>query len=126
MSDRPIPKPPQSDRVFKIVDASEWAAAEQSGAFAGSRDDLRDGFVHLSTATQVAGTLERHFRGRANLLIIAYAADDLGPLLKWEISRNGEYFPHLYGTLPVARAAWQRRCDGCSPDQLTVEPDTEC
>lgn len=80
----------------------------QHGAFAGSRDDLRDGFVHLSAGHQLAGTLAKYFRNQDDLLLIAFRSSDLGPGLKFEPSRGGELFPHLYGPLPTALAVWQR------------------
>ena len=94
--------------IYKVLPASDWASACQLGAFAGSRDDLRDGFVHLSAAHQLGGTLAKYFRDRDDLLLVAFRSDELGPSLKWEPSRNGELFPHLYGPLPTALALWQR------------------
>ena len=81
--------------IFKIVRAAEWAAFEAEGRFAGSADDLRDGFIHLSTDEQLAGTLRKHFAGEAGLVVLRV---ELGadPLLKWEESRGGALFPHLY------------------------------
>lgn len=94
--------------VFKIVPATLWQNAIQSGAFTGSADDTRDGFIHLSTAQQVPGTLAKYFRDQTNLLIVAFARDDFGSALKWEPSRGGALFPHVYGTIPVTLALWQR------------------
>ncbi|TAH65744.1 MAG: DUF952 domain-containing protein [Rhodopseudomonas palustris] len=87
--------------IYKICDASAWREAERQGAFAGSADDLRDGFIHFSTAVQVSGTLSRHFAGRSGLFLIAVDADALGDALRWEPSRNDELFPHLYGALDI-------------------------
>ncbi len=94
--------------VFKIVGAAEWRAAERSGIYAGSADDRRDGFIHLSTAAQVAETASRHFAGRDDLLLVAFDAPGLGPALRWERSRGGALFPHLYGALDPRGARWVR------------------
>lgn len=94
--------------VFKIAPMVLWEAAQSAGAFMGSADDLRDGFIHLSTADQVAGTLAKHFRNQRDLIIVAFASSSFGPALKWEASRDGALFPHVYGALPVKLALWQR------------------
>lgn len=94
--------------VYKILSAADWTAACRNGAFMGSRDDLRDGFVHLSAPHQLAGTLSKYFRDRNDLLLVAYRGTDLGSALRYEPSRGGDLFPHLYGPLPTALALWQR------------------
>ena len=94
--------------VFKIVPAPLWQDAARIGVFAGSSDDMRDGFIHLSTSEQVPGTLAKYFRDQTNLLIVAFASDDFGSALKWEPSRGGALFPHVYGSIPVRLALWQR------------------
>ncbi|MET0409426.1 MAG: DUF952 domain-containing protein [Hyphomicrobium sp.] len=94
--------------VYKIATASEWTKATTSGYFIGSPDDCRDGFIHLSSKSQLNGTLEKHFKGKDDLVLIAFEVSSLGRELKWEQSRGGELFPHLYGALPVALALWQR------------------
>jgi uncharacterized protein (DUF952 family) len=94
--------------VFKIFAAQDWAAAETTGAFAGSADDVRDGFIHLSTALQIEGTLQKHFSGQAGLLLVAFDAASLAPNLMWEPSRGGDLFPHYYGALPVDTALWHK------------------
>ncbi len=84
--------------LFKIFRAAEWAAFEAEGRFAGSADDLRDGFIHLSTGEQLDGTLRRHFAGESGLVVAEVGvADD--PALKWEVSRGGALFPHLFRPL---------------------------
>ena len=84
--------------LVKIFRALEWAAFRQSGEYAGSADDLRDGFIHLSSAEQVAGTLERHFAGESGLVVAEIdVAEDRA--LRWELSRGGAAFPHLYRPL---------------------------
>ncbi len=90
--------------VYKVATQRAWDAACHVGAFAGSSDDVRDGFVHLSAAHQLAGTLAKHFKGQKDLVLITLEADALGDALKWEPSRGGELFPHLYGTLPTGAA----------------------
>ena len=90
--------------IYKICPASLWRAAERDGIFRGSPDDLRDGFIHFSTAEQVAQTAARHFAGQDDLLLIAVHSDELGAALKWEPSRGGALFPHLYGALDVKAA----------------------
>jgi uncharacterized protein (DUF952 family) len=86
--------------IYKICDRTAWLAAEAHGEFRGSADDARDGFIHLSTAAQLGGTLAKHFAGAANLLLVAVDADALGDALRWETSRGGDVFPHLYAALP--------------------------
>jgi uncharacterized protein (DUF952 family) len=88
--------------IYKICGREEWAAAEQAGVYTGSADDLRDGFIHLSSAAQVAGTAERYFAGRKDLVLVAVDAARLSGSLRWEPSRGGQLFPHLYGPLPLS------------------------
>jgi len=92
--------------IFKIVPASLWAAAEAEGHFTGSPVDVADGFIHFSTAAQVRETATRHFAGQADLLLAAVSAAALGEDLRWEPSRGGDLFPHLYGLLPMTAMAW--------------------
>jgi uncharacterized protein (DUF952 family) len=87
--------------IYKVCPAPAWREAERQGAFRGSADDRRDGFIHFSTASQVAGTVAKHFAGQTGLFLIAIDADALGEALKWEPSRGGELFPHLYGELDI-------------------------
>jgi uncharacterized protein (DUF952 family) len=87
--------------VYKICRAAEWHALKNDGRWSGSADDSRDGFIHLSTAEQVRGTLERHFRGEANLVLLRVEASALGEALRFEPSRGGALFPHLYGELTL-------------------------
>ena len=86
-------------RIYKISPALAWREAEQQGVYRGSADDERDGFIHFSTLSQVAQTAARHFFGETGLLLIEVDVDALGEALRWERSRNGELFPHLYGEL---------------------------
>ena len=87
--------------VYKVLRAPEWREAQERGAIAGSPDDLRDGFIHLSTRAQLAGTLDRHFAGETGLIVLEIAADRVDAGLKWEPSRDGALFPHFYGVLPL-------------------------
>jgi len=87
--------------IYKITPASAWREAERQGVYKGSADDLRDGYIHFSTASQVAGTARKHYFGQTGLFLVAVDADALGDALRWEPSRNGELFPHLYGELDL-------------------------
>jgi uncharacterized protein (DUF952 family) len=87
--------------IYKISSASAWREAERTGVYRGSADDARDGFIHLSTASQVAETARKHFFGQTGLFLIEVDADALGKALRWERSRNDELFPHLYGELDL-------------------------
>lgn len=87
--------------IYKIVSRTEWAAAEDVGAFAGSAVDLEDGYIHFSTVDQVAETAAKHFSGQEDLLLVVVSEDKLGDSVRWEESRGGQLFPHLYGELPV-------------------------
>jgi uncharacterized protein (DUF952 family) len=88
-------------KIYKICPASAWREAERQGVYCGSADDARDGFIHFSTATQIAETLRKHFFGQRALFLVEVEADALGPSLRWERSRNDELFPHLYGELDL-------------------------
>ena len=94
------------DLVFKIADAAEFADAQNEGIYAGAPIDLKDGFIHLSTAGQVAETLKLHFKGRHDLVLAAVRTADLGEALKWEPSRGGALFPHLYANIEMAAVDW--------------------
>jgi len=94
--------------IFKIVSQDDWRKAMVDGVYTGSKDDRRDGFIHLSAADQIAGTAAKHFADSDNLVLIAFDVSDLQDTLKWEVSRGGERFPHVYGTLDPARAKWLR------------------
>lgn len=90
--------------IFKIESADVWRTAEVAGVYTGAPVDKADGFIHLSAADQVAGTLEKHFAGRTGLVLIAFDANDLGSDLHWEVSRAGALFPHLYADLKPSLA----------------------
>ena len=95
-----------AEPVYKILTKSAFEEASACGRFEGSAVDLRDGFIHFSAGRQVAGTLAAHFQGQSDLLLLAVDADGLGEPLKWEKSRGGELFPHLYGPLDLRHAVW--------------------
>ncbi len=90
--------------IYKIATRAQWDAAGTTGTFLGAPVDLADGYIHFSTATQVAETLAKHFAGQPDLLLVTVDADALGTDLRWEPSRGGQLFPHLYAPLPVAAA----------------------
>ena len=90
-----------SESIYKIMAANEWAAAQAAGVYAGSAHDRRDGFIHFSTAAQAAETAAKHFAGQADLVLLAVDPGLFGDVLKWEASRGGALFPHLYGPLPA-------------------------
>jgi uncharacterized protein (DUF952 family) len=85
--------------IVKLLRADEWAAFQASGVFAGSPDDLRDGYIHISTPDQVAGTAAKWFGGEIGLMALTLDADALGDELRWEPARGGALFPHLYRPL---------------------------
>ena len=101
--------------VYKICPAALWRAAEREGTFRGAPVDLRDGFIHFSSAGQVAETAAKHFAGERDLVLLRVDAARLGERLKWEPSRGGALFPHLYGELD-AKAVRQ-------VDPLPLGPD---
>ena len=83
-------------RIYKILSEAEWREASAKGSFEGSSIDLTDGFIHFSTADQVEETARRHFAGKADLVMLVVDAGALGEALRWEPSRGGALFPHLY------------------------------
>ncbi|MBY4892805.1 DUF952 domain-containing protein [Rhodobacteraceae bacterium N5(2021)] len=93
-------------RIYKILLAEEWAALEATGETPGAPIDVADGYVHFSTAEQAAETAAKYFADIDGLVLAALEADDLGPALKWEPSRGGALFPHLYGPLRRADVIW--------------------
>ena len=92
--------------IYKICARTAWQEAEAAGRYAGSEVDRRDGFIHFSTAGQLPGTAARHFAGLADLLLVAVDSETLGDALKWEPSRGGELFPHLYAALSLSAVLW--------------------
>lgn len=97
-----------SNIIYKIVSADLWQAAEKTGRFAGAGIDLTDGYIHFSTGLQARRTAELHFHGQPNLLLVAIDGESLGAALKYEPSRGGDLFPHLYGALPLHAVLWAK------------------
>jgi uncharacterized protein (DUF952 family) len=95
-----------SSLIFKIVAQEEWAHACTAGTYSGSADDIRDGFIHLSAAHQLQSTAAKHFHAQNGLVLVAYDPKIFGADLKWETSRGGDRFPHLYAPLPTHKALW--------------------
>ena len=94
--------------VYKIISKDLWHAFQENGSLIGAPVDLADGFIHLSTGLQVEETAKRYFTGQADLKLLALDADRLGPLLKWEPSRNNDLFPHLYRALEIGDIVWTK------------------
>jgi uncharacterized protein (DUF952 family) len=94
--------------IYKILPDAMWRDAQRSGVFHGSEVDLRDGYIHFSTAEQAQETAAKHFAGQRDLVLLEVEADTLGDALKWEPSRGGALFPHLYAPLDVTQV---RRTD---------------
>jgi uncharacterized protein (DUF952 family) len=120
--------------IYKICPTPIWEKACADGCYIGSTDDRRDGFIHFSAVSQIYGTLEKHFKGQSDLLLIGVNPAQLGQALKWEPSRGGQLFPHLYGKLPISAALWARPIPldldgrhsirGLIPDFNTVDPSS--
>jgi len=94
--------------IYKICERAQWRAAEAAGQFRGSVVDERDGFIHFSTAAQLAETASKHFAKALDLMLIAVDSAALGIELKWERSRGGDLFPHLYAAMPLNAVRWAR------------------
>ncbi|MCF4166103.1 DUF952 domain-containing protein [Zavarzinia compransoris] len=88
--------------VYKVMDQTAWNTFQAAGTFAGAAVDVADGFIHFSAAHQVRGTLDKHFAGATDLWLVAVDTARLGPALKWEVSRGGDLFPHLYASLNLS------------------------
>ena len=95
----PMPNP---EFIYKIASRPVFEASAATGRFAGMPIDLKDGYVHFSTAAQLAETLRLHFAGQSDLIVFSVSCFDLGAGLRWEPSRGGQLFPHLYGELPMS------------------------
>jgi uncharacterized protein (DUF952 family) len=108
--------------IFKICAAAQWREAERVGMFSGVPVDWQDGYIHFSTVEQVAETAAKHFAGVLDLVLIAVDATTLGPGLRWEPSRGGALFPHLYGTMPLGAVRWTKPLP-LDPSGLHVFPD---
>lgn len=88
--------------IFKICHEQAWREARERGHYDGSDKDREDGFLHFSAQHQLLGTLQKWYPTETDLVLVAVTAEGLGPSLKWEASRDGALFPHLYGTLPLS------------------------
>lgn len=88
--------------IYKVCDRESWAEARRHGVYSGAPVDHEDGYIHFSTAAQLAETLARHFAGREGLVLLGVPVVRLGDALQWEPSRGGDLFPHLYAELPVS------------------------
>jgi uncharacterized protein (DUF952 family) len=104
--------------IYKIATRDVVDRARASGTFTGMPIDRRDGYLHCSTAGQVGETLRLHFAGQKDLVLLAFRADDVGDMLRWEPSRGGQLFPHVYGQLPMAAVVHEAR--------VSVMPDGSC
>ncbi len=94
--------------VYKVVDAAVWGQAVAAGVFKGAAIDLQDGYIHLSDESQVETTAKLYFAGQQNLMLVAFDPGIFSESLKWEVSRGGALFPHVYGTLNPASALWAK------------------
>ncbi|MCL7463453.1 DUF952 domain-containing protein [Phaeovulum sp. NW3] len=94
--------------IYKIFRRPEWDAFRAAGETAGAPVDLADGFIHFSTGAQVTETAAKHFATESDLVLVAIEADTLGPALKWEPSRGGALFPHLYRPLRLSEVVWDK------------------
>ena len=95
--------------AFKILTAPQWAQFQAQGVFSGAPVDLADGYIHLSTADQCDETLAKHFAGQTGLVIVEVDLAALGDTIRWETSRGGALFPHIYGVLPLAAVLGSRQ-----------------
>jgi len=93
--------------IFKVLSRNDLTKAKAKGRFEGSAADARDGFIHLSSADQLEGTLAKHFAGQKDLVLLALDSECLGERLQWEPSRGGALFPHLYGPLELDALQWE-------------------
>ncbi len=107
--------------IYKICPDAMWREAQKAGRFDGAPIDLADGYIHFSTAAQVRETAAKHFAGQRDLVLVAVPAEALGEVLKWEVSRGGALFPHLYAPLDPAAALWARPLP-LGPDGAHVFP----
>jgi uncharacterized protein (DUF952 family) len=102
--------------VYKVMSAAELSRMQRDGVFHGSPADIADGYIHLSCGSQLATTVDRHFRGIDDLMVVAVDLSQLGDSVRWEPSRGGQLFPHIYGLLPIGAVVWvaalERTADG--------------
>jgi len=108
--------------IYKVLRQSEWGALSRDGHFEGSAHDQRDGFIHMSTAAQLQGTLDKHYTQGDILVLAAVRYKDVAETVKWEVSRGGAEFPHIYGVLPL-KAVEQHYDLSPSPKERYAIPD---
>ncbi|RYE87776.1 MAG: DUF952 domain-containing protein [Hyphomicrobiales bacterium] len=108
------------DFIYKIASAENFAAAIAASTYRGMPIDEKDGYVHFSTAAQLAETLSLHFKGQSGLVLFSVRSADLGSKLVWEPSRGGQLFPHVYGTFPMSALAWQGMVDVGADGSVTL------
>ncbi len=106
---------PRAMLIYKLLRTGEWADLQARGKTDGAPVDVADGYIHFSTAAQVRETAAKYFSGEAGVMLLAYESDALGEALKWEPSRGGALFPHLYRRLELAEMLWAR--------ELPLTPD---
>lgn len=111
---------PVPDRIYKIASAQAIAAADATGWFAGMPIDAKDGFIHFSTADQLAETLRLHFAGQSGLALLGVSTSALGDALRWEPSRGGALFPHLYASLEMSAVVWRGTVDVGADGELVL------
>ncbi len=100
-------QPSMQTMIYKVCSHQTWLDAKNAGRFEGVAVDLADGYIHFSTAAQLSETLAKHFAGQDDLVLIAVRTEQLGPSLRWEPSRGGDLFPHLYEDLKFVHVAWE-------------------
>ena len=101
---------------YKVLTADQWAGFVAAGSFTGAPIDVADGYIHLSAAEQLTETVDKHFAGQTGLWVAAVDLAQLGDAVRWEASRGGALFPHLYAVLPmdavIAAAPLERDASG--------------
>jgi uncharacterized protein (DUF952 family) len=111
--------------IYKVLSRAQWAEAQRDGVFRGAAIDLSDGYIHFSNAEQLQETVRRHFAARDDLALLAVDVEGLGDALRWEPSRGGALFPHLYAELPSDRVLWSKpfsSADAETIDALLAPP----
>jgi uncharacterized protein (DUF952 family) len=107
--------------IFHACRKDEWEEARSRGRYAGSSQDRQDGFIHFSTAGQLPGSMRKHRAGQPNIVLLAVDPAPLGDTLRWEPSRGGALFPHLYGPLPLSAVRWAKDLP-LGPDGIHILP----
>ena len=111
--------------IYKIATAENFAAAKAAGTYTGMPIDAEDGYIHFSTASQLAETLGLYFKGQKGVVLFAVRSYDMGSMLRWEPSRRGELFPHVYGTFPISAIAWQGMVDVGDDGSVVLPPEVK-